>query len=122
VEIASRPEDITLPGYVPPLWRRVIRQVAHAIERPDIFDHDEIRRAVMANSGLLRKLIRGLRERRNAVQYDVAEVAALPERFIFFPLLYTPESSINVPAPYSSSKRRVVDALRFAMPSNYVLW
>jgi Capsule polysaccharide biosynthesis protein len=120
-EIASQPDDVRLPGYTPPLWRRIVRQTAAAMERPDIFDHDEVRRAVMANSGLLRKVIRGFRERRNAVQYDIAEAAALPERFIFYPLQYTPESSINVPAPYFVEQTRVVDALRFAMPSDYVL-
>jgi hypothetical protein len=120
-EIASRPDDTTLAGYVPPLWRRVKRQVASAIERPDIFDHDEIRRAVMANSGLLRRVIRGWRERRNAVQYDIADAAALPERFIFYPLQFAPESSINVPAPYFVEQTRAVDALRFAMPSDYAL-
>jgi hypothetical protein len=121
IEAVRRANEIRLQGYVPPLWRRVMRSAMAAIERPDIFDHDEIRRAVMANSSLLRKLVRGMRERRNAVQYDIAEVAALPERFIFYPLQYTPEASINVPAPYFVEQVRVVDALRFAMPSDHVL-
>ena len=121
VEIASSADKTTLPGYALPFWRRIIRQAGYAFERPDIFDHDEIRRAVMANSRLLRTLIRGLRERQNAVQYDIGEIAALPKRFIYFPLQYTPESSINVPAPYFVEQTRVVDMLRFAMPSDHVL-
>ncbi len=75
----------------------------------------------MANSSLLRKTIRGFREWRNVHQYDIAELKALPERFIFYPLQFTPEASINTPAPYFIDQTRVIDALRFAMPSDYVL-
>jgi hypothetical protein len=120
-EIASRLGEGTLSAFRPQLWRRVVRSAKTMLERPDIFDHDEIRRAVMANSRTLRKTIRGLRELRNIGQYDIAELVALPERFIFYPLQYTPEASINTPAPYFVDQIRVIDALRYAMPSDYIL-
>ncbi len=121
MEIATNTSDAALSAFRPPLWRRVLRSINAIKERPDIFDHDEIRRAVMANSSIVRKTIRGLRAWRNADQYHVAEIAALPQRFIFYPLQFTPEASINTPAPYFIDQMRVIDALRFAMPSDYLL-
>jgi len=121
LEIDSSMEGATLPAYLPPFWQRIKRFAANALERPDIFDHDQVRVAVMINVTPLRKIIRGVRERRNATQYDIAEVEALPERFVFYPLQYSPEASINTPAPYYLDQMRVIDALRFAMPSDQVL-
>ncbi len=57
MEIESRTEYTTLPNYLPPLWQRIKLFLTYAIERPDIFDHDEVRRAIMANAGLLRRAI-----------------------------------------------------------------
>jgi hypothetical protein len=65
--------------------------------------------------------IRGPRKWLNARQYDVATVDELPRRFIYYPLHYSPESSINVPAPYYVDQIRAIDALRYAMPSDSVL-
>jgi len=120
-EAVLRQEDPILPAYRLPLLRRVRRYVRNVLERPDIFDYDQLRAGLMANAPLIRKTIRGLRERRNLAQYDIADVAALPERFVFYPLQYSPESSINTPAPYYLDQVRAIDALRFAMPSDYVL-
>ena len=66
-------------------------------------------------------MIRGARRRRNEKQYDIADVDMLPPHFIYFPLQYTPESSINTPAPYFVDQFRVIDALRFAMPNDCTL-
>ena len=121
VEATLEEEDPILPCYRLPLWRRIERYVRNVLERPDIFDYDQLRVGLMANAPLIRKTIRNLRERRNLTQYDAADVGALPERFIFYPLQYSPESSINTPAPYYLDQVRAIDALRFAMPSDYVL-
>jgi hypothetical protein len=116
------PDDPTLlPRHLPTLSKRIRGFIAHAIERPDLFDHDMIRVSVLNNFALLRKAMRGMRERRNASQFDVANVGELPPRFIFYPLQYTPESSINTPAPYFVDQFRVADAIRYAMPSDCVL-
>ena len=68
------------------------------------------------------RLIQMVRARANAGIYerdfDPFEADA---RFIFFPLQYTPESSINVPDPYFVDQLRAIDALRYAMPSDFVL-
>jgi hypothetical protein len=121
IEVAANLQDITLPVFLPPLWLRVKRFMMNMIERPDIFDYDQIRVAVMSNATLLRKTIRGVREQLNSRKYDIAEVEALPKHFIYYPLQYSPESSINTPAPYFLDQMRAIDALRFAMPSDHVL-
>jgi hypothetical protein len=100
---------------------RVKQFLQMAAERPDVFDYDLIRVSVMVNFALLRTSVRGARARLNTRQFDISNVGSLPERFVFYPLQYTPESSINVPAPYFVDQMRVVDALRFAMPSDCML-
>jgi hypothetical protein len=120
-EIASAGADVTLPAYLPPMWQRIKRFAKIAIERPDIFDYDQLRVTLMAKVTPLRNAIRGVRGWRNSTQYDIAEIEALPERFVFYPLQYSPEASINIPAPYFVDQMRAIDALRFAMPSDHVL-
>jgi hypothetical protein len=120
-EIASSGENAILPTFVPSLWRRIMRFAMAAIERPDIFDHELLRIALMAYTTPLRGIVRGVRKWRNSFQYDIADVEALPDRSIFYPLQYSPEASINTPAPYFVDQMRAIDALRFAMPSDYML-
>jgi hypothetical protein len=120
-EITSRPEEPILPTYLPSLWRRTARFTKIAMERPDIFDGELLRIALMAYGTPLRKLVRGTRALRNAMYYDITNVEALPKCFVFYPLHFTPESSVNTPAPYFVDQLRVIDAVRFAMPSDHLL-
>lgn len=54
--------------------------------------------------------------------FDVREdPTALPERFIFYALQYTPESSINGLEPYYVDQSRVIDALLLNLPSGHRL-
>lgn len=121
VETAASSDDTILPAYLPSLWRRAVRFVKTAIERSDIFDSEILRIGLMGYVKPVRSLIRGTRALRNARQYDVSDVKNLPKRFVFYPLQYTPESSINTPAPYFVDQFRVIDALRFAVPSDHLL-
>ena len=110
-----------LPAFIPPLRERLPAFARTALERPDLFDPVYVRDAVMSNSRLLQKAIWGPRKWMNAPKYHIATPDKLPARFIFYPLQYSPESSINVPAPYFVDQFRVIDALRFAMPSDCTL-
>jgi hypothetical protein len=114
-------DDELLAGYLPPLRDRVTDFVRHAMERPDLFDPVMIRVSIMNNFGWLRQSVRGIRARLNASNFDIGDIAGLPDRFIFYPLQYSPESSINTPAPYFVDQIRVIDAIRFAMPSDCML-
>jgi hypothetical protein len=121
-DIRPSPDDqVILNPFLPQFWMRVKQFLQMAAERPDVFDYDLIRVSVMVNFALLRTSVRGARARLNTRQFDISNVGSLPERFVFYPLQYTPESSINVPAPYFVDQMRVVDALRFAMPSDCML-
>ena len=54
--------------------------------------------------------------------FDVREDgAALPERFVFYAMQYTPESSINGLEPYYVDQSRVIDALLLNLPSGHRL-
>lgn len=69
-------------------------------------------------------IVEGFRSMRgylNGLNYDSKELAELPPRFIYYPLQVTPESSINTPAPYYVDQMRAIDAIRFAMPSDWTL-
>lgn len=117
----SHDDDKILELYLPSLGARIRGFLSAATERPDLFDFESVRVSVMRNFGFARNTIRGVRRRRNELQYDIGLVDGLPRRFIYFPLQYTPESSINVPAPYFVDQFRVIDALRFAMPNDCTL-
>lgn len=120
-ESSSEGDSKVLEQHLPQFSARVRGFIAAAIERPDLFDHEMIRVSVMRSFAPIRESVRGIRRKRNAGQYDIGDVDALPRKFIFYPLQYTPESSINVPAPYFVDQFRVVDALRFAMPNDCTL-
>lgn len=119
IDIDAATDDQTrLEGYLPPLRRRMAGFASAARERPDLFDGDMIRASVLNNLPLMRNAIWGTRARLNRGNFDIADINNLPKRFVFYPLHYTPESSINTPAPYFVDQFRVIDALRFAMPSD----
>ncbi|MDB2449691.1 hypothetical protein N9W97_02950 [Pseudomonadales bacterium] len=70
---------------------------------------------------LWRDLYRGWREFVNKRVYNCESIERLPKRFIFYPIQYSPESSINIPSPYFIDQLRVIDAIRMSMPSDYSL-
>lgn len=45
--------------------------------------------------------------------FDVKHLDDLPAEFVFFPLQFSPESSINVPSPYYIDQTRVIDEVLF---------
>ncbi|MEK6744866.1 MAG: hypothetical protein AABZ15_14715 [Nitrospirota bacterium] len=53
--------------------------------------------------------------------FDITTVDELPNRFIYLPLQYTPETSINTPAPFFIDQSRVIDLVLSAMPPDHVL-
>lgn len=59
----------------------------------------------------------------SAKYFDVgfSDNSALPEKFIFYALHYTPKSSINGLAPYYVDQFRVIDALLLSLPPGYRL-
>jgi hypothetical protein len=119
--VALEGDDEIIERYLPPLWQRTLRFALAAVERPDLFQPVIVRLSLMRNFGWIREPIRGQRAARNAAQYDIEDLAELPKRFIYYPLHFTPEASINTPAPYYVDQMRVIDALRYAMPNGFML-
>jgi hypothetical protein len=107
--------------HLPPLWKRTLRFALAALERPDLFEPVIIRLSLMRNFAWIREPIRRQRTLRNAAQYDIRHMADLPKRFIYYPLHFTPEASINTPAPFYVDQLRAIDALRLAMPNGCIL-
>jgi capsular polysaccharide biosynthesis protein len=121
-EVASEEgDDAILERYTPPLLKRMLRFAQTAMERPDLFEPVFIRQSIMRNFAFIREPIRRRRAHRNAAQYDIEDIGSLPRRFIYYPLQYTPEASINTPAPFYVDQLRVIDALRLNMPNGCVL-
>ena len=46
---------------------------------------------------------------------------SLPEKFDYFPLHFSPESSINTPAPYYIDQMRVIDEIMLKREANHIL-
>lgn len=82
---------------------------------------DGLRYRVLNNLPFLRDFVWSLRRGINQYLCDYKNLEELPEKFIYYPLQYTPESSINTPAPFFIDQLRIIDAIRMAMPSQYIL-
>lgn len=99
-------------------YTRYLKQIQYEKENQSLA---RFRARIMNNVPVVRDLIWKTRRHLNKKQYDIASVEELPEQYIFYPLQYSPESSINTPAPYYVDQSRVIDLLRFHMPSHMTL-
>jgi hypothetical protein len=116
---AERTEQLS--RHVRPLRTRLADFVRRGLRSPDRFEPDALKTALMNNLPVVRDAVYNRRIRRALKWHDADSLDALPPRFIYYPLQYTPESSINTPAPYYVDQLRVVDAIRHAMPSDHML-
>jgi hypothetical protein len=119
--LAGLAEEAPLPIYRKPLWQRVVSLLRRTAKNPRLFEPVLLAASFRNTFPRLRDVVRGVRARRNARQFDIAGLAGLPAKFLYYPLQTTPESSINTPAPYYIDQMRAIDALRFAMPSEFTL-
>jgi hypothetical protein len=110
-----------LPDFRPPLFSRAIGALIRTIRYHALFERDSVRVAVLNNFIPLRNVIWGVREWWNRKFETIGNIDCLPRKFVYFPLQYSPESSINSPAPFFVDQFRLVDAIRFAMPSDVFL-
>ena len=53
--------------------------------------------------------------------YDLRSVDTLPRKFVYYPLQYTPETSINTPAPYFIDQLRAIDLILTNLPADHYL-
>jgi hypothetical protein len=113
--------ETELSGFEKGLAHRAVAQLRRWFSAPSLFQWDDFRASCLNNLPLIRNLIWRIRKKINSRVYDIDKIDNLPGKFLYYPLQYSPESSINTPAPYFLDQRRAIDAIRFAMPSDYVL-
>jgi hypothetical protein len=114
-------DDPRLDGFQRPLLERTLSFAHRSLARPDLFEFDTLRAGVLNNLPTLRDAVWGVRIAIAKRQCDVDQLPDLPQRFIYYPLQTTPESSINTPSPYFVDQLRAIDAIRFAMPNDHML-
>lgn len=113
--------DKILDAFVPPLPVRAMMAARRWLATSGGFQWDYLRASFLNNLPFLRNGIWAVRRLANERYCDIRSIEQLPRKFIFYPLQYTPESSINTPAPYFLDQFRAIDAIRFSMPSDCVL-
>ena len=113
--------DPVLPNFRKPLPTRVLAYLRHSLGRPELYEIDTLRVALLNNLPWLRDRIWAARTWAGEKLCDVHRLEELPPRFVYYPLQVTPESSINTPAPYFVDQMRAIDAIRFAMPNDHLL-
>ncbi|BBL57693.1 capsular polysaccharide export protein, LipB/KpsS family [Methylomonas koyamae] len=114
-------EDRILSGFQKPFLQRVGAALQRRFDASEAFEWDYLRAAFLNNLPWLRDAIWNLRRWKNQRLCDITGLEQLPDKFVFYPLQYSPESSINTPAPYFVDQMRAIDAIRHALPSDVVL-
>ena len=99
------------------IFRRVFDYGKQLFTEKSYQSFDGIRYRLLNNLPLMRDFIWNI----NQKIYDYSSLEDLPKKFIYYPLQYSPESSINTPAPYFIDQMRIIDALRLSMPSDVIL-
>lgn len=110
-----------LYSLIPPLSTRLPQALRRWFLTPNGFQWDFLRASVLNNLPGVRDRVWAMRVKKNERLCHISSPEKLPAKFIFYPLQYTPESSINTPAPYFLDQMRAIDAIRFAMPSDCML-
>lgn len=113
--------DPLLPHETPALPARIQRAGERLLKSRSEFDRDYFRAALLNNLPVIRDGIWGVRASWAQTNHDVSALSDLPQKFVYFPLQYSPESSINTPAPFFVDQTRAIDALRYALPPDHYL-
>jgi hypothetical protein len=117
----SHDKDDLIRFAKPNLAVRTVNYVKRILFEVDAIELSELRVAMLNNLPFFRNIIWNVRKKLNGSIFEIESLGDIPENYIFYPLQYSPESSINIPAPYFIDQCRIIDAIRFAMPSDYVL-
>ena len=105
----------------PPFFKRCVGMIQRFIEEPEMREPDVFRSSILINFPFIANFLWGIRIFFNKRVYDIDSRDQLPKRYAYYPLQYSPESSINTPAPYFVDQTRAIDAIRFALPSDMML-
>lgn len=117
----AAPEEALLPIGRKSLPKRAWGFVSRTWRNPRLFESELFLLNLKYTFPWAMNSFRAVRAFRNERVYDSKSMNELPSKFIYYPLQVTPESSINTPAPYYVDQMRAIDAIRFAMPSDWTL-
>ncbi len=115
---ANAGNDVILESFQKPFMVRILNTMRRWTSSSGQFEWDYLRASVLNNLPVLRDVWWGARRRKNQRYCDIDSLNQLPDKFIFYPLQYSPESSINTPAPYFVDQMRAIDAIRHSMQSD----
>jgi capsular polysaccharide biosynthesis protein len=111
-------QDEFASSFEMPPWQRLFGYVRQLLQEPEHRSWMDFKVRALRVMPWWRDTVWGFRTLWNSRHHTLSRLDELPRRFIYYPLQYTPESSINVPAPYFVDQRRVIDLIRFSMPSD----
>ena len=120
-EVITQEPLETYPVAQKPFARRVMGFVKRLVDEPEMREPDVFRASLFVNFPMLANIFWKARGAINKRIYDADSLEKLPGRFAYYPLQYSPESSINTPAPYFVDQLRAIDAIRFGLPSDMFL-
>lgn len=117
-----KPEEIFEWRKAPFLSRtaRYLRSLL-AREEPHYISETTMTLKIKVNLLPLTKIVRSIKARVAKRYFEMKNVTQAPLRFVYYPLQYTPEASINALAPYFVDQRRAIDTILYALPSKYLL-
>lgn len=121
IKIVELETDQPLPHEMPRLPARIRHAGERLLTNHAEFDRDYFRTAVLNNFPVMRDGIWRMRASLARRHCDANSLHELPEKFVYFPLQYSPESSINTPAPYFVDQVRAIDAIRYSLPPDHHL-
>lgn len=91
------------------------------LREEDNVDSRELLAGLHRRLGPTYRLPLKIRSKFRAQQSNVNSVSELSQPFVYFPLQYTPESSINTPAPEYIDQTRLIHEIRYGLPPGWVL-
>lgn len=108
-------------NFHPNFFLRAKASIGAAIDESYLVDrHEIVRKLGRQSAPAFARVTEAMRRKRNLRKLRKV-ISPLPQRFIYFPLQYTPEATIHGPAPYFVDQLRVIDLLRYSLPSGYCL-
>ena len=115
------PEEV-IGAYGKPFFQRATSFFSSLLENKEPYNFQrDFGMRLRTNLFSVTRAVRKAKARLSEGVFDIYDLEELPEKFIYYPLHYTPEATINIPAPFFVDQLRVIDAVRFGMPSDHVL-
>jgi len=106
-----------------PFLKRAWRYLQSALtnEEPHYISQNTLLLRLKVNLFPLLMAIRSVEAALARRHFDIRSINEVPERFVYYPLQVTPESSINTLAPYFVDQLRAIDMILYNMPSDCML-